>query len=94
MEPGDKRHPALRPSLIADIGATNARFAVVSPEAGLQRPRVLACGDHATIHDAIAAYLEDESPLTDVRRLEAAALAVADGGATLFRPRENAKRFQ
>lgn len=77
MEPGDKRHSALRPSLIADIGATNARFAVVSPDGGLQRPRVLACEDYPTIHDAIAAYLEDELPLTDVRRLETAALAIA-----------------
>jgi glucokinase len=63
--------------LIADVGATNARFAVVSPEAGLQRPRVLACGDYATIHGAIAAYPEDELPLTDVQRLEAAAFAIA-----------------
>ena len=77
MEPGDKRHSALRPSLIADLGATNARFAVVSPGAGLQRPRVLACGDYSTIHGAIMAYLEDELPLTEVRRLEAAAFAVA-----------------
>ena len=77
MEPGDKRHSALCPSLIADIGATNARFAVVSPDSGLQRPRVLACEDYPTIHGAIAAYLEDELPLTDVRRPEAAALAIA-----------------
>jgi glucokinase len=77
LEPGDKRHSALRPSLIADVGATNARFAVISPQGGLQRPRVLACDDFPTIHAAIAAYLEDELPLTDVRRLEAAALAIA-----------------
>jgi glucokinase len=77
LEPDDKRHSALRPSLIADIGATNARFAVISPDGGLQRPRVLACEDFPTIHGAIAAYLEDELPLTDVRRLEAAALAIA-----------------
>ena len=77
MEPGDKRHSALRPSLIADVGATNARFAVISPEAGLQRARVLACEDFPTIHGAIAAYLHDELPLTDARRLAAAALAIA-----------------
>jgi len=77
LEPGDRRHAALRPSLIADIGATNARFAVVSPDGGLQRPRVLACDDHPTIHGAITAYLDDELPLTDVRRLETAALAIA-----------------
>jgi len=77
LEPGDKRHSALRPSLIADVGATNARFAVISRDGGLQRPRVLACEDFPTIHGAIAAYLEDELPLTDVRELEAAALAIA-----------------
>jgi glucokinase len=77
LEPGDKRHSALCPSLIADIGATNARFALVSPDSGLQRPRVLACEDYPTIHGAIAAYLEDELPLADVRRPEAAALAIA-----------------
>jgi glucokinase len=77
LQPGDKRHSALRPSLIADIGATNARFAVVSPGGGLQRPRVLACEDYPTIHGAIAAYLEDELPLTDVRQVETAALAIA-----------------
>jgi glucokinase len=77
LEPGDKRHSALRPSLIADVGATNARFAVVSPDGGLQRARVLACDHYPTIQSAIAAYLEDELPLTDVRRLETAALAIA-----------------
>lgn len=77
MGSGDKRHAALRPSLVADVGATNARFAVVSPDGGLQRPRVLACEDYPTLHDAIRAYLDDALPLTDVRRLEAAALAVA-----------------
>jgi len=77
LEPGDKRHSALRPSLIADIGATNARFAVVCPDTGLQRPRVLACEDYPTIHGAIASYLEDELPLTNVRKVEVAALAVA-----------------
>ena len=77
MEPGDKRHSALRPSLIADVGATNARFAVVSAEGGLQRPRVLACEDYSTLQGAIAVYLVEELPLTDVRRLEAAALAIA-----------------
>jgi glucokinase len=77
LQPGDKRHSALRPSLIADIGATNARFAVVSPDGGLQRPRVLACEDHPTIHGAIAAYLDDELRLTDVHQVETAALAIA-----------------
>jgi glucokinase len=77
LEPGDKRHSALRPSLIADIGATNARFAVVCPDGGLQRPRVLSCEDFPTIHGAIASYLEDELPSTGIRKVEVAALAIA-----------------
>jgi len=77
LEPCTARDSTLLPSLIADIGATNARFAVVSAEAGLQRVRVLACEDYPSISGAIATYLHDELPLTDVRRLEGAALAVA-----------------
>ena len=77
MEPCAARHSKPLLSLIADIGATNARFAMVSPEAGLERVRVLTCEDYPSIHGAIAAYLDDELPQTDVRRLHAAALAVA-----------------
>src|SRR5712691_171641 len=64
-------------SLIADIGATNARFALVGPDGEFQRVRVLAGEDYASIEDAIAAYLTDELPLTNLPRLEAAALAIA-----------------
>jgi len=77
LEHGDRRHLALRPSLIADIGATNARFVVVSSTGGFQRARVLASEDYPSLYSAIAAYLDEELPLTDVRRLEAAAFAVA-----------------
>jgi glucokinase len=38
---------------------------------------VLACGDYPSIDKAIAAYLDIELPLTDLPRVEAAALAVA-----------------
>jgi glucokinase len=61
------------PSLIADIGATNARFALVGPTSAVEHVRVLACDDYATISDAIAAYLAADS-LPSPR---AAALAVA-----------------
>jgi glucokinase len=77
LDPVDKRRLALRPSLIADVGATNARFAVVSTEKGFQNARVLACEDYPSIDAAIAAYLDNELPQTDAQRLEAAALAVA-----------------
>jgi glucokinase len=61
------------PSLIADIGATNARFALVGAAGAVEHVRVLACDDYATISDAIAAYLAADS-LPSPR---AAALAVA-----------------
>jgi glucokinase len=60
--------------LIGDIGATNARFALVDGEGHIARTRVLACDDYATIDDALAAYLgKDRQELA----LQEAALAVA-----------------
>ena len=35
--------------LIGDIGATNARFALVDGDRHIARTRVLACDDYATI---------------------------------------------
>jgi glucokinase len=60
--------------LVGDIGATNARFAVVDADLRPTHPRVLACDDYPTIGDAIRAYLAEEvlSP-----RPQVAALAVA-----------------
>lgn len=64
-------------SLIGDIGATNARFALVDATGAFQRVRVLACEDYPSIDDAIGAYLGDELSRTGAPRLGAAALAVA-----------------
>lgn len=64
-------------SLIADVGATNARFALIGAAPGFQRVRVLACEDYGSIEDAIAAYLGDELAPAGIGRVEAAALAVA-----------------
>ena len=45
------------PRLLADIGGTNARFAL-EPEAGtVQAVQTLACGDHARFEDAVRCYL-------------------------------------
>jgi glucokinase len=51
--------PATRYSLVADIGGTNARFALVA-DGGSQaiEPRNLRCADYATIVDATLAYLD------------------------------------
>ena len=42
--------------LIADIGATNARFALAD-EKGIYQEKILPCIDHATIVDAVESYL-------------------------------------
>ena len=59
--------------LVGDIGATNARFALVTPAGDLTPPRNYLCSDHATIGEAIAAYLAN----SDGGRPERAVLAVA-----------------
>ncbi|MEZ5582962.1 MAG: glucokinase [Candidatus Competibacteraceae bacterium] len=47
-----------RPRLIADIGGTNARFALVDAADRIYAEQVLSCADHHSITAAIAAYLE------------------------------------
>ena len=47
--------------LLADIGATNARFARADNHRHIDKVRVLACDDYASIEAALAAYLA-ESP--------------------------------
>lgn len=61
--------------LVGDVGATNARFALIAPDGTIVRSRVFACGDYPAIEHAIAAYLSDE-PKPDPMPREAA-LAVA-----------------
>ncbi|MFA5902111.1 MAG: glucokinase [Hyphomicrobium sp.] len=61
------------PGLVGDIGATNARFALVTPAGELTPPRNYLCSDYATIGEAIAAYLAT----SDGGRPERAVLAVA-----------------
>jgi glucokinase len=60
-------------ALVGDIGATNARFALVEPGGALTSTRALLCDDYPTIADAIAAYLADAGGTKPV----AAVLAVA-----------------
>jgi glucokinase len=60
--------------LVADIGATNARFAVIQPDRALTRPRIFALDDHPTIADAIATYLAAEQLPSKPRE---AAIAIA-----------------
>ncbi len=48
--------------LIADIGATNTRFALVGPGGAITRTRVVATDDYASLSDAIEDYLTTEAP--------------------------------
>ncbi len=45
------------PRLLADVGGTNARFALELAPGQLEAVQVLACGDYATFADALRAYL-------------------------------------
>jgi glucokinase len=60
-------------ALVGDIGATNARFALVAPNAELTEIHALLCDDYPSIGDAIRAYLGEANGGKPV----AAVLAVA-----------------
>ncbi len=49
--------------LVGDVGATHARFGLVSPDAKLLHSRTLADEDYPTIEDALAAFLAEHGPL-------------------------------
>ena len=60
--------------LVGDIGGTNARFGLVSPDGEVLHWRTQAAADFPTIEEAIAAYLDERGGLPMPRQ---AALAVA-----------------
>lgn len=60
--------------LVGDIGGTNARFGLVSPDGTLLHSRVLADADYPGIAEAIDAYLADRDGLPRPRR---GAIAIA-----------------
>jgi glucokinase len=59
--------------LVGDIGATNARFALVNGDGTLLRGADLSCSDHATIADAVASYLANVEGVAPVRAILAVA---------------------
>ncbi|MFN3789663.1 glucokinase [Massilia sp.] len=64
--------------LLADIGGTNARFALQSGE-GFDDIEVLACANHATLGQAMRAYLDKAAGRgLAVERVRHAALAIAN----------------
>jgi glucokinase len=60
--------------LVGDVGATNARFGLVSPAAALLHSSIFACDDFAEIGDAVRAYLGSRGSLPAPR---IGALAIA-----------------
>ena len=46
--------------LVADIGATNARFALVGEDGALRSPRVYKVAEHPSLAEAIGKFLNDE----------------------------------
>ncbi len=67
--------------LVADIGGTNARFALVGdgPRPRLIAQRRFACADHATLSDAVEAYLALATPEARPRRAVIAIAGPVDG---------------
>lgn len=62
------------PRLLADIGATNARFALERAPGRVEAIEVLHCGDYAGIVDVIQAYLRQQGDLAPRH----AAIAIAN----------------
>ncbi|WP_206951517.1 bifunctional transcriptional regulator/glucokinase [Trinickia acidisoli] len=71
--PGARQH-ADGPRLLADIGGTNARFALETEPGEISQIRVYPCADYPTIEDVLKKYLKD----TKVGRVNHAAIAIAN----------------
>lgn len=63
-----------REFLVADIGGTNARFAIARPNGALEHVKVLQVADHPQFDEALAAYVAELDSLPE-------ALCVASAGA-------------
>jgi glucokinase len=68
-------------ALVGDIGATNARFALVQPDGSLSQPQALLCDDYPTIEEAISAYLAQSGGAKPVQAV--LAIAAAPSGDTV-----------
>lgn len=69
--------PASAPKLLADIGGTNARFAVLGEDGEVAHFETLACGDYPDLASAAAAYLESLGLATAPTAPQEAAFAIA-----------------
>lgn len=66
------------PRLLADIGGTNARFALQFAPGRIELIEVLACADYATIADALRAYLATPALAAMAGAIRHAAIAIAN----------------
>ncbi|RDU95735.1 bifunctional transcriptional regulator/glucokinase [Trinickia dinghuensis] len=71
--PGARQH-ADGPRLLADIGGTNARFALETEPGDISQIRVYPCADYPTIEDVLKKYLKD----TKIGHVNHAAIAIAN----------------
>ena len=65
------------PRLLADIGGTNARFALELAPGRFEQVQVLGCGDHPTLADAVRAYLASPAVVA-AGQVRHAAVAIAN----------------
>jgi glucokinase len=66
--------------LVGDVGATNARFGLVSPKGTILHSSTFACTDFAEIGDAVEAYLSQrgDPPMPRIGALAIAAAVTGD----------------
>ena len=71
--------PKTYPSLIADIGGTNARFAIENASGKFSAIQILKCADYPTISDAIRTYLHHPDAIAaGAEQLRKAGIAIAN----------------
>ncbi|MES2902539.1 MAG: glucokinase [Pseudomonadota bacterium] len=66
------------PRLLADVGGTNARFALETAPRVFEAVAVLPCADYATLGAAIAAYLAMPQAAAHAQQVRHAAIAIAN----------------
>jgi len=66
-----------QPRLLADVGGTNARFALETAPGRFEAVQVLGCADHGTLADAIRTYLAG-SEAAAFGKVSHAAIAIAN----------------
>jgi glucokinase len=71
--PGSRQH-ADGPRLLADIGGTNARFALEAGPGEISQIRVYPCAEYAGVEEVLKEYLKD----TRVEHVNHAAIAIAN----------------